>query len=268
MKTIVYQSYYGDETPIWLQKCMQTAKDWAQLKGFDYQREDNLFDYVPDWYRDKAQGKISLIADLARLNMAKKFLAQGYEQSIWIDADVVIFAPDKLTFDTTENCLLCREFWLGTKKDNNSGEETLSCQEKVTNSILFFTKDNSFLDFYIYACQSIMKNQTDQFSHLAVSTEFLSELYQVVELPLLYHMGLFSPLLMQGLVEEKAEIIQFYAKSLRSPIYAANLCFSFRNKVCRGVLMTDKLFEDVTDMLISTKGETINRLVANRIGKE
>ena len=67
MRTIVYQSYHGNETPIWLQKCMQTVKDWAQLKGFDYQREDNFFDFVPDWYQDKAQGKINLIADLARL---------------------------------------------------------------------------------------------------------------------------------------------------------------------------------------------------------
>ncbi|MFN6470369.1 MAG: hypothetical protein RMY36_011920 [Nostoc sp. SerVER01] len=48
METIVYQSYCGDETPAWLQKCMQTVKDWAEFKGFDYQREDNFFDYVPD----------------------------------------------------------------------------------------------------------------------------------------------------------------------------------------------------------------------------
>ena len=261
MRTIVYQSFRGDETPIWIQKCMQTVKDWAQLKGFDYQREDNFFDYVPDWYLDKAQGKISLIADLARLNLAKKFLTQGYEQTIWVDADMVIFAPDNLTIDTTENCLLCREVWLGTKQDNDSEEQTLSCYERVTNSILFFTKDNSFLDFYIYACESIMKNQPDEYSHLVVSTKFLSDLYEIVELPLFYHVGLFSPLLIQGLVEEKAKVIQFYAKSLKSPIYAANLCFSFRNQVFRGVLMSDKLFEDATDKLISTKGETLNRLV-------
>lgn len=263
MKTIVYQSFRGDETPIWLQKCMQTVKDWAQLQGFDYQREDNFFDYVPDWYRDKAQGKISLIADLARLNLAKKFLAQEYERTIWIDADVIIFAPDKLIIDTTENCLLCREVWLGTKQDKDSEKETLFCIEKVTNSILFFAKDNSFLDFYIYACELIMKNQPDEYSHLVVSTKFLSDLYEIVKLPLFNHVGLFSPLLIQGLVEEKAELIQFYAKSLKSPLYAANLCFSFRDQIREGILMSDRLFEDVINKLISTKGEAINRLVNN-----
>ena len=156
---------------------------------------------------------------------------------------------------------------MSTEEDNNLGEEALSCQEKVTNSLVFFTQDNGFLDFYIHACKSIMKNQTDKYSHLVVSTKFLSDLYEIVELPLFYHMGLFSPLLIQGLVEEKAKVIQFYAKSLSSPIYAANLCLSFRNRAYKGVLMTDKLFEDVIDKLIMTKGETINRLVTNRIAK-
>ena len=85
MKTIVYQSYRGDETPKWLENCMQTVKYWAELKGFHYQREDDFFECVPDWYKDKVAGKINVIADLARLELAKKFLDQGYERTIWMD---------------------------------------------------------------------------------------------------------------------------------------------------------------------------------------
>lgn len=259
MRTIVYQSYRGDDTPKWLEKCMQTVKNWAELKGFDYQREDNFFDYVPDWYKDKAQGKINVIADLARLEIAKKFLDQGYDQTIWMDADVVVFDPDNLTIDTTESYLLCREVWLDTEDDKNFGEETLSCIKKVTNSLLFFARNNSFLDFYIYACKSIMKNQTGRLSRLAFSTKFLTKLYEIMEIPLFPNMGLFSPILMHGIVEEKTAITQLYAESLESPVYAANLCLSFRNQSNKGIMVTDQLFEEVIDKLIRTKGEAINR---------
>lgn len=259
MKTIVYQSYRGNETPSWLLTCMQTVKDWAEAKGYDYQREDNFFDYVPDWYIDKAQGKINVIADLARLEIAKKFLDFGYNQTIWIDADVVVFAPDDLIIDTTEDYLLCREVWLDTEDDKNLGEGTLFCLKKVTNSLVYFTQNNSFLDFYIYATKSIVENQTGRLSRLAVSTKFLSNLYEIMELPLFLNMGLFSPIVMNGIVEDKSEIIQLYAKALIAPIYAANLCLSFRNKSNKGIMVTDELFEQVINKLIQSKGEMINR---------
>jgi hypothetical protein len=139
MKTIVYQSYRGNETPNWLETCMQTVKNWAELKDFDYQRVDNFFDYVPDWYIDKSQGKINIIADLARLEIAKKFLNQGYDQTIWMDADVVVFDPDNLNIDTSEEYLVCREVWLDTADDKNFGEGEIFCTEKVTNSLVYFT---------------------------------------------------------------------------------------------------------------------------------
>lgn len=259
MKTIVYQSYRGDETPAWLEKCMQTVKDWAEIRGFHYQREDDFFNYVPDWYKDKAQGKINVIADLARLEIAKKFLEQGYDQTIWIDADVVVFDPDKLTIDITEDYLLCREVWLDTEDDKNLGYGSLFCIKKVTNSLVFFTKNNSFLDFYIYACKSIMKNNTGRLSRLAFSTKFLTNLYEIMELPLFPNMGLFSPILMHGIVEDQTAITQLYTESLESPVYAANLCLSFRNQSYKGIIVTDQLFEEVIHKLIITKGEMINQ---------
>lgn len=259
MKTIVYQSYQGNETPNWLLTCMQTVKNWAEAQSYDYQREDDFFDYVPDWYIDKAQGKINVIADLARLEIAKKFLDSGYDQTIWIDADVVVFTPDDLIIDTTENYLLCREVWLDTEDDKNLGEGTLFCLKKVTNSLVYFTQNNSFLDFYRYATKSIVKNQTGRLSRLAVSTKFLSHLYEIIELPLFPNMGLLSPILMHGIVEDKSEILQLYAKSLIAPIYAANLCLSFRNQSYKGIMVTDELFERVIAQLIQSKGEMINR---------
>lgn len=259
MKTIVYQSYRGNETPAWLEKCMQTVKDWAEAQGFDYQREDDFFQYVPDWYIAKSQGKINLIADLARLELARKYLNLGYERTVWLDADVVIFDSDRFNIDTVEDYLLCRETWLDTKDSIDLGKGALSCQQKVTNSILVFKQGNSFLNFYRDACISLMKNQTGRLSRLTVSTTFLSKLFEIMDLPLFPHLGLFSPILMHGLAEDKSEITQLYAKSLEFPIYAANLCLSFRNKTDKGIDVTDRLFAEVVDKLIATKGEAINQ---------
>ncbi len=136
---------------------------------------------------------------------------------------------------------------------------TLYCYKKVTNTILVFRKENSFLDFYRDACKSVMKNQTGRLSRLTVSTKFLSKLSEIMELPLFHHMGLFSPILMHGLVKDKPAITELYAKSLEFPIYAANLCLSFRNQSYKGIRVTDKLFDEVIDKLINTKGETINQ---------
>jgi two-component Ni(II)/redox sensor kinase NrsS len=96
-------------------------------------------------------------------------------------------------------------------------------------------------------------------SRLAVSTKFLSRLYEIMELPLFPNMGLFSPILMHAIVEDKTEIIELYTKALKSPIYAANLCLSFRNQSHKGIMVTDKLFEQLIDKLLQNKGEMINR---------
>lgn len=259
MKTIVYQSFQAKETPRWVEKCLETVRDWAESKGFDYQREDNFWDYVPDWYADKVQGKINVVADLARLELARKFLRQGYDRAIWMDADIVVFDRDRLTIDPTEDYLVCREVWLDTADDINLGEGEIFCSKKVTNSLVMFAKNNNFLDFYLDACKSIVKKNTGRLSKLCVSTKFLTKLNEIVELPLYHHIGLFSPILMHGLTNNHKEIIDLYARSLESPVYAANLCFSLRNKDYKGLSIPDSLYEETINKLIATKGEAINQ---------
>lgn len=259
VKTIVYQSFKAKETPKWVEDCLETVKDWAEHQGFDYQREDNFFDYVPDWYADKVQDKINVVADLARLELAKKFLKQGYDRAIWMDADIVVFDRDRLKIETTEDYLVCRELWLDTADGVNLGEGEIFCTQKVTNSLIMFAKNNNFLDFYIDACKSIVKKNTGKLSSLCVSTKFLTKLHEIVELPLFHHIGLFSPILMHGVVEGDREITDLYARSLESPIYAVNLCFSFRNRENKGIAVPDSLYEKTINKLIATKGEIINQ---------
>jgi len=49
-----------------------------------------------------------LVGDLARLELAKKFLAEGYDRTIWIDADVIVFGSENFNVDIREDFAFCR----------------------------------------------------------------------------------------------------------------------------------------------------------------
>ena len=53
---------------------MKSVRDWAEVRGYDYEFiDDKIFDLVPEWYLKKAEGKITLITDLARLELARQY---------------------------------------------------------------------------------------------------------------------------------------------------------------------------------------------------
>ena len=59
MKTVVYQSYRTTSVPAWIDECMKSVRRWAQLKGFEYVFfDDEIFERVPSWYRQKANNGI------------------------------------------------------------------------------------------------------------------------------------------------------------------------------------------------------------------
>ena len=52
---------------------------------------DQFFYLLPASYRTKADGKLPILSDLARLILARNLIFEGYEKTIWIDANVLIF---------------------------------------------------------------------------------------------------------------------------------------------------------------------------------
>jgi hypothetical protein len=93
-ETVVFQSYRTQGVPGWISRCMQTARRWAEIRGFDYHFvDDRLFDYIPQEFRGRTQNKV-ILSDLARLLVSRELLSEGYKRTVWIDADVVVFDPD------------------------------------------------------------------------------------------------------------------------------------------------------------------------------
>ncbi len=254
MKTLVYQSYRTVDVPDWIGRCLHTVEGWAGRKGFAYEFvDDRLFDHVPGWYKRRVNGNKVLMSDLARLELAREFLAAGYERTIWVDADVVVFDPDRFEISARRDYAFCKEAWIDKL---NNGESRL--RSNINNAVSVFCRNNDFLDFYIYSCKAIIKKRKTPFRTSEVGTKFLTRLARSVPLPVLTNVGLFSPVVNVDIAEGGGPCLDAHMTAFGHPLRAGNLCASFRGRPYNGITMTDSLFERVIDRLIDTGGGVLN----------
>jgi hypothetical protein len=234
---------------------METVKDWAAIRGFEYNFiDDHFLEYVPRWYNDKVKGQVQLVSDLARLYFSKHFLASGYDRTIWIDADVLIFNPQNFVIDTIEECAFCREVWM-----TQLVKPFLWFRYKVNNAVAIFLKNNAFLDFYIETCQSVIKSKKGKIPPSEVGTRLLTRLYEEFHFSLIRNVGLLSPLVLDAIVTGTRPILRKYVERFDSPMHAANLTLSYRDVNFQGVVMDDKSFNEIVESLLRKKGEVLNR---------
>lgn len=254
MKTIVYQAFSGNK-PVWIDRCISTVKEWARANSFDYQFiGDQMLDYVPQWYRNKVGDKIALVADLARLKLAKEYLSYGYERTIWVDADIVIFDTEKFSIDVNCSYAFGREVWCDLASDGR-----LLCTERVNNGVLVFTgKNRLLLDLYILAFKINIKRIQKNHIPFDVHIRFLTNLYKYIKIPLLTNVGQFSPAVMDSIFNNKVNLLREYMDSFGLPMYASNLCLSCRNRNREGIMINDDMYGKVIDRLMETKGEFLN----------
>jgi hypothetical protein len=252
MNTIVFQSYRTTNVPPWLQACLQTTRNWAASLGFNYRfLDDRFFDYCPEQYRTKVNNHVLLLSDLARLMVARQLLQEGYDRTVWIDADMLIFAPSVFSIDTSEPFALCNELWINRRATGFVG------WRRVNNAVCVFDRGNAFLDFYIAACSKIVANQSPPVDPLAVGTKFLTELHKLVPFALIAGVATLSPVLMESLSRGDPEPLRGYRKAFNQPIAAANLCGSFRGRSSQGINMTDEIYEAAVQRLLGDTGREI-----------
>ena len=261
MKTVVYQSFRAHDCPPWLEACMRSARTWAESRGFAYRFfDDRFFDFCPPWYRQRVGANILLMSDLARLVAARELLADEFERAIWIDADVLFFAPAAFDIDAgdgggddDDRFALNTELWVNREHGQFVG------WRRVNNAVCRFDRGNAFLDFYIDACQRIVRKATGPLDRLGVGTAFLTPLHKIVPLPQIPSVGTFNPILMDHLARGDAEPLRAYRKHFAHPIGAANLCGSFRGQTCQGVRMDDGVYDGTVTALLGPAGAEISR---------
>ena len=257
MKTIVYQSYRTQQVPAWITRCMGTVRDWAAQQGFDYRFYDDAFlGYAPQWFRDKAQQSICPVTDLARLVVARELLAQGYQRTVWVDADMLVFAPEQLRVEQVQDFSFCHELWVGV-----DAAGALQRVHRVNNAITVFCAGNVQLEFFIDACLRIGRH-TAQIGKLDVGTKFLSGLRAVMPYPLLENVGMLSPRMLHEITVGEPVHLRRYAQGLPVPLACVNLCGSMQGRTLQGVVCDDVLYGQVIDTLLSSRGEAVNGLRA------
>jgi hypothetical protein len=72
---------------------------------------DEIFAAVPADYAARAGRWRLVVTDLARL-LALRDLLRDFDRAIWFDADVLVFAPDRLAVDCSEGYAFSREVWV------------------------------------------------------------------------------------------------------------------------------------------------------------
>ena len=254
MKTVVFQSYRTQNVPPWITACLQSARSWADQNRFDYHFiDDRLFDYCPAWYREKVAGDILLMSDLARLMVARELLQGEHERAIWVDADVMIFAPQSFSIDMSEPFAFCDELWLYAEGNRLLGSRRLN------NAVCAFARGNAILDFYIDAAQRIVRDGKPPVSPLAIGTNFLTNLARLVALPLIRGVATLNPLLMDHLARGDLAPLRAYRQAVAHPLLAANLCGSFDGKTIQNVKMDQSIYQRVVEALRGEAGAEIIR---------
>jgi len=114
-----------------------------------------------------------------------------------------------------------------------------------------FTQDNSFLDFYIHSCLSIVKRIEGQMVPQIVGPKFLSAIHNMIECPVIEEAGMLSPLVISDIVQGGGDALDLLKESSALSLYAANLSASMEDTENDGICLTSGDMEKACDILLA-----------------
>lgn len=247
MTTVVYQSFRERDVPPWVQRCIESVREWAVGRGWAYRfYGDDIFDRLPRGYREAAAGRAPVLTDLGRLLLARELLASGFRRTVWLDADVLVFDPGGFDIPVTEgDYAFGREIWV----QGQAGGE-LRVYRNVHNALAVFTRGNPMLDFYVYACERIVGRIGAGGPPQIVGPKLLKVLHGLLDMPLLGDVAMLSPRVLSDLAGGRGAALDRLARETVWPVHAANLCLSLAGGEHDGVRVDDALLEAVTESLL------------------
>jgi len=246
MRTIVYQSQRPEGLPAWIEACLDSVRSWSEGAGYAYRfYGDEIFDRVPAWYRDKTAAYPQIATDLGRLHLARELLDEGYERTIWLDADVLVFDPAIFRIDVTTGSAFGREVWV--QEDGKGG---LKAYRNVHNAVALFCTDDSFLDFYAEACERIIGRADGGLPPQIVGTKLLTALHNIIGLQLIENVAMASPLVVRDIVGGGGAALGRLTGGLKAPPAAVNLCSSLAGTVSDGVELDEAKMETAVNRLL------------------
>jgi hypothetical protein len=226
MTTVVIQSFH-DDPPAWIVAAMASVRAWADGRGFIYRHVgDEIFERVSPEHHEKAGPYPQIATDLGRLALAREALAEGYARAVWLDADVAVFAPERLNLAAADRngYAFGREIWVQPARQGRTG---LEVRRNVHNAICVFDRENPFLAFYEHAAKRLLDRvEAGRVAPQIVGPKLLASLHNTVALPLIEACGMASPLVVRDLAAGGGPALALLRSASPVRPAALNLCHS------------------------------------------
>ena len=217
--TLVYQSHRDPLPYPWLRDCLDSVAAWAQREGFDYCFVgDELFDLVEEDLLDRTRGQVVIATDLARLQLLRQGLDQGFDCVVWCDADFLIFDPANFVLPA-EPCAFGREIWVQSDRDGQ-----LRAYPKLHNAFLMFRQGNPVLEFYLDTAKRLVRLNQGGMPPQYIGPKLLTALHNIARFPVMQNAGMLSPAVMRDLLAGGGDALELFVR--KSPCLPAGVNLS------------------------------------------
>ena len=215
--TVILQSYREVNMTPWVEACLESTRLWARANRYEYRfMGDALLEKVPVWYRDKLAGRTTMMTDLARLVWLRETLSEGVGVAVWLDADTLVFAPDRLRVVLEGSCQFGAERWVQV-----DAVQKRRVYRNVHNAYMAFRRDSAVLPFLIEVVEDLVRRvDAARVPPQFVGPKLLTSLHNTVGFDVNPAFGAISPLLAEEILQ--GEVGQGGDESM----FAANLCHS------------------------------------------
>lgn len=187
MSTIVIQSHRWPLPRPWIEVCINSVRNWALSKGWEYHfKDDALFDYLRPYPYLARYGPV-IRSDLARLIWMEACLSAGYDRVIWLDADTLIIEPEALHVPD-DDFSVGREVWIDERSPNR-----FKSYVKVHNAWLHAGQGSVDLPFYSQAALRLLARNVGGVPAQFVGPKLLTALHNIVNFTVNESAGMLSP---------------------------------------------------------------------------
>lgn len=243
--TIILQSFHAEPCPRPIHGCVENVRAWSGMHGHAHELVgDEIADLLPSLYRERCHGRWPMMTDLARPLLMRRHLGGGADRAVWIDADVLVFAPTRFCIDDVTDHAVGREVWVS--RDAKGRWRT---RRQVHNAVLVFTAGSPALDFLIHATQRVVEQLERPASPQISGPKLLTTLHNLVRFPVLETAGMLSPPVLADLVAGDGPGLRRHRQALREPMAAANLCHSLLGKTVDGAVLGENLMSAASEVL-------------------
>jgi hypothetical protein len=223
VRTLVIQSASERDRPGWLGSCLASVEGWARQRGYEYRLwGDEALQLTPLEYRAKLVGRFPIVADLARLLLIRDALVTGYQRACWLDADVLLFAPERLDLPDGDECAFGREYWVQKNRDGR-----WQVRRNVHNAVCSFVAGCPVLPFLIHTTQRIIARADPV--HIApqmVGPKLVTALHNLTGFGLIDAVGALSPAVLDDVEQGGGDALQAMLAAAPEPLAGVNLCAS------------------------------------------